>query len=300
LFPGQSLAMNGSEIAGIWVEGKESPGANGEKLDRALVAGLMLEVILETSGCPADPQARRRHVKARLKDAMATQLAGRVTLDRFRHLLRKVDHWFPLYYPLVTEDSPRVSPARRPGAGPAPGRALRDDLLHAWFQQQGGELLPRRPHRKLHPGKLQEFLQRTQGGWFRLKDFEQHFGMDRKTAWEYLQKLLQAGLLRHNRRRSAAVRYALATAFLRVRADLLEPRVAEVMSGLPQRLKDQVSQSLIASGGEAFGAEEWPGRLEALPSQEVTARLEAAGLLEVVSQAGPDRQLRLPRQWLHV
>ena len=32
-----------------------------ERLDRALVAGLMLEVFLEAPAVPVDPQVRRRH-----------------------------------------------------------------------------------------------------------------------------------------------------------------------------------------------------------------------------------------------
>ena len=52
-----------------------------EKLDRALVTGLMLEVILETSTFSVDPQTLRQLVKTRLKDSLAVNLAGRVTLD---------------------------------------------------------------------------------------------------------------------------------------------------------------------------------------------------------------------------
>ncbi len=294
--------MSGPEIAGLWEEDKGSPRSDSEKLDRALVAGLMLEVILETSGSPGDPRARRRLVKARLQDTIVTQLAGRVTLDRFRHLLRKVDHWFPLYYPLINAAPPEVRQAGTPQIAPAlpPRRALREDLLQAWFKQKAGDLLPRRPHRKLHPDKLREFLHRTQGCWFRLKVFEQHFGVDRKTAWEYLQKLLHARLLRHNQGRSAAARYALEIGFLVVRGDILEPRVAAALSGLPQSLAGQVSQWLIATGGEAFWDKEWQGGLEPFQCQDLTTRLKGAGLLEVTGQNGVSEQFRLPRCWLQL
>ncbi|MFA5110856.1 MAG: hypothetical protein WC443_05575 [Desulfobaccales bacterium] len=279
--------MGDAEIAGIWEEAKESPRSDGEKLDRALVAGMMLEVILEISGSPADPQARRRFVKARLKDTMVTQLAGRVTLDTANS-------------PEVPQSPPPGPPKAPPRVEPPlpPRRALRDDLLQTWFKREARELLPRRPHRKLHPDKLWEFLHHTRGGWFRLKDFEQHFGVDRKTAWEYLQKLLQAGLLRHNQGRSAAVRYALGTGFLVVRAELLEPKIEAALSGLPKSLADQVCEWLIATGGEAFWDEEWHGRLEPMQGREVTARLNAAGLLEVAYQTGVNQQFRLPRRWL--
>ncbi|MGA9754403.1 MAG: hypothetical protein WBV23_04595 [Desulfobaccales bacterium] len=217
--------MDGSKRSGVWEGAQKGPGPEEEKLDRALVNGLMLEVILETGGSSFDPKTQRQVVKKRLKDSLITHLAGRVTLDRFHRLLRKVDRWFPVNYPLVTGTplKPSDPMGGRPQAAltPAPP-ALREDLLRAWFQEEGLGLLPRRAHRKLSRAKLWEFLGHTRGGWFRLKDFEQHFGIDRKTAWEYLQKLLRAGLLRHNQARSAAVRYALATRFLLVWADSLE------------------------------------------------------------------------------
>jgi len=53
------------------------------------------------------------------------------------------------------------------------------------------------------------------GAWFRLKDFQEFFRLDRKTAWEYVQKLAVAGLFCRNQARSAAVRYRLESRFLR-------------------------------------------------------------------------------------
>lgn len=214
--------MAGDKQTVVWEQDPKDWGTQAEKLDRALVTGLMLEVILETSGLPVDPQTLRHLVKTRLKDSLAANLAGRVTLDRFRHLLGQVDIWFPLYYPLTAAGAGKPPAGLRAQAVPAPAAspprgALRMDRLKAWFQEEGRDLLPHRPHRKINPEKLWEFLDRTRGGWFRLLDFTRHFGVDRKTAWEYLRRFLQAGLLRHNRERSAAVRYALETRFLRVR-----------------------------------------------------------------------------------
>jgi hypothetical protein len=265
----------------------------------------MLEVILETSTLPVDPHTLRHLVKTRLKDCLAVDLAGRVTLDRFRHLLRRVDIWFPLYYPLTAAGSPKAPATARVQAGPAPAaaalparRVLREDRLRAWLQEEGRDLLPHRPHRKLNQDGLWEFLGRTQGGWFRLLDFARHFGVDRKTAWEYLHKFLQAGLLRHNRRRSAAVRYALGTRFLLVRADALEPGVEAALSGLPPGLVKQVSGWLIATGGEAFWEKEWHGRLEPPRCRQFITRLESAGLLHEVCQVGESRMLQLAPRWL--
>jgi hypothetical protein len=297
--------MTGNQKSGVGEQDLKDFGKQAEKLDRALVTGLMLEVILETSSLPVDSQTLRHLVKTRLKDSLAANLAGQVTLDRFRQLLTQVDVWFPLYYPLTTAGASKATAATRVHAVPALAaavspsrRVLRVDRLRVWFQEDGQGLLPKRPHRKVNQDRLWEFLGRTQGGWFRLLDFTRHFGVDRKTAWEYLKKLLRAGLLRHNRARSAAVRYALETRFLVVRADTLEPAVEAALSGLPPNLAVKVSAWLIATGGEAFGEQEWHDRLEPPRCQQLITRLKSAGLLEEVCQVGESRMLRIGRRWL--
>jgi hypothetical protein len=281
-------------------------GAEDERLNRALVTGLMVEVILETSALQGDPRSHRNLVKTRLKNILVTHLAGRVTLQRFHHLLREVDHCFPRYYPLITSGSPQgpVPAADRaaispPSAPTAPAhRVLREDALKAWLESEIRKLLPQRSHRKLGVKRLLDFLQRTQGSWFRLKDFELHFGVDRKTAWEYLQKFLSAGLLRHNHERSAAVRYALATRFLVVLADTLEPKVIEALPDLPQKQADQVCDWLVATGGEPFGEAEWHVHLKSSRCRQIIATLQTSGLLEEVSSAGLGQRFQLPRRWL--
>jgi len=297
--------MSGDKHNGVWKPEPRDYGTPAEKLDRALVTGLMLEVILEASSLPVAPKNFDHLVKTRLKDRLADNLAGRVTLDRFRHLLSQVDIWFPVYYPLTAAGASRTTGAKTVAAMPAPaaaaapsGGVLRVARLKAWLQEEGRGLLPHRPHRKVNPERLWEFLARTRGGWFRLLDVTSHFGVDRKTAWEYLQKLLHAGLLRHNRARSAAVRYAVASRFLVVRADVLEPGIEASLSGLTPPLAAPVSAWLIATGGEAFGEKEWHGRLEPARCQQVIARLQSAGILEEVGRVGESRMLRLGRQWL--
>jgi hypothetical protein len=297
--------MAGEQTTGIRTTCPQENGAQEEKLDRALVTGLMLEVVLETSTLPVDPHTLRHLVKTRLKDSLAVNLAGRVTLDRFRRLLTQVDRWFPLYYPLTAAGSPEaptappvqaVSPPAP--AAPPPPRVLRLDRLQAWLQAEGRDLLPHRPHRKLSRDKLLDFLGRTHGNWFRLQDFSRHFGLDRKTAWEYVRKFLRSGLLRHNRGRSAAVRYALETRFLVVRAAALEPEVEAALSGLPSSLVEQVSGWLIAAGGEPFWEKAWHHRLEPPRYRQLITRLLSAGLIQEVCQVGEDRMLQVPRQWL--
>src|SRR5208282_958036 len=119
---------------------------------------------------------------------------------------------------------------------------VRQRGLQEWLEKPGVEVLPRRPQRKLHPEGLQDFLQRTQGRWFRVKELAQDFDIDGKTAWEYLQKLQEAGLLLHNGRRSAAVRYRLADSFLKVRLAALTRRVALALApaGLPDSRTGQL------------------------------------------------------------
>jgi hypothetical protein len=297
--------MDGDKKTGVRARNHQDSGAQEEKLDRALVTGLMLEVILETSGLPVDSRTLRHLVKARLKDSLAVNLAGRVTLDRFRRLLHQVDVWFPLYYPLTAAGSPAPpAPARvqaDPGAAAAaaPSRqALRLDRLRAWLQEEGRDLLPHRPHRKLNQDRLREFLAGTRGGWFRLRDFTRHFSIDRKTAWEYLHQFRHAGLLRHNQGRSAAVRYALATRFLMVRATALDPEVEAALSGLSPHLAPQVTSWLIATGGEAFWEKEWHTRLEPSRCRQLITRLTAAGLLQEVRRVGESRMLQLAPRWL--
>lgn len=297
--------MVGDRKTGVGERKPRYFGTQEEKLDRALVSGLMLEVVLETSSLPMDPHTLRHLVKTRLKDSLAVNLAGRVSLDRFRRLLTQVDVWFPLYYPLTTAGSPKPPDPARLQAVPGPvaadlpaRRALRVNRVRAWLQEDGRDLLPHRPHRKLNPDELWEFLCRTQGAWFRLVDFTRHLGLDRKTAWEYLQKFLHTGLLRHNRGRSAAARYALETCFLLVQAEALEPEVKRALSGLPPALVEQVSGWLIATGGESFWEKEWHGRLDAPRRRQLITRLLSAGLLQEVCQMGESRKLQIAPGWL--
>ena len=306
LSPAEAMMSESQRIRGSqWVPQSQRP--EEDRLDRALVTGLMMEVLLETSTLQVDPQSHRNLVKTRLKTAMVNQLAGRVTLKRFRRLIREVDHCFPRYYSLIT---PGTSQTPAPAAKPAPTasppsaptlpahQVLRQDALTDWLETEVRKLLPQRSHRKLSVSGLLDFLQHTRGGWFRLKDFEHHFGVDRKTAWEYVQKFLDAGLLCHNHRRSAAVRYALATRFLVVRMDVLRPKITEALPELPSTQTDQVCDWLAATGGEPFETAAWHDQLKPSRCRQIIASLTAAGLLEEVNLAGLGQMYKLPRRWL--
>ena len=94
----------------MWVAGQtEENDSRGEvktqeKLDRALVAGLILEVVLDQTDLPDSLQARQRLVKSRIQGYLVQHLAGRVSLDRFRSLVQNLDGWFEFYYPLLVTD----------------------------------------------------------------------------------------------------------------------------------------------------------------------------------------------------
>ncbi len=279
-----------------------------ENLDRALVAGFMLEVILAEPGLPQDPQRRRRLVKTRLTDSLVLHLAGRITLDRFRTLVQTLNQWFPFYYPLMLTLA-RQSQERAAGPGPAARRPagptrtellVRRNLLQKWLLEAGGDLLPRRPQRKIQPHLLEEFLVRTGGGWFRVKEFAQDFGIDRKTAWEYLQKLQGAGLLRHNRERSAAVCYCLVDRFLLVRLAALQRQVSQALPELRRLQAEQVTEWLAGTAGEAFWETQWLAPAGPVQREAIIAALIATTVLEVVYQSGGSRLLHLQGQWLQL
>ncbi len=62
---------------------------------------------------------------------------------------------------------------------------------------------------------LEEFFRETRGDWFKLLDFEERFGVNKKTAWAYLTQLHQAGILQHNGEKANKVRYMLADSLQR-------------------------------------------------------------------------------------
>jgi hypothetical protein len=192
-----------------------SPEPELDSLNRALVVGLMLEVILENPRLAEGSGSRRHQVKAHLRSNLACQLAGRIPLASFQSLVQVLDHWFEIFYPVLAEAGlSRHSTSLAKVFSPSVVCPLREDLFRECLENNPG-LLPTRRHRKCDPEKLQNFLETTEGKWFRLRDFEEHFQMDRKTAWEYAQKLLQAGLLVHNQGHSSAVRYRVEPRFLR-------------------------------------------------------------------------------------
>ena len=300
--------------------------AGGEdRLDRALVAGLILEVMLDCPELPENRQVRQRLIKTRIQDYLVQHLAGRVSLDRFRSLAQHLDGWFEFYYPLLASEDrhsslqsetvtygvqePRVTyMVQEAGSDWNHGQinsespllrrqACLDELLDRWLEDLKPEM-PQRPHRKLTPAKLRDFLCQSGGGWFRLRDFERFINVDRKTAWDYVQQFLQAGLLCHNRKNSAAVRYCLAPSFLKVEADALRLGLSLALPDYPEQKVEAIGDFLIATGGEPFQVREWEtGRPQAQQECLLDDLIELGILCNYYFPTGA-RLVRLHERWL--
>lgn len=182
-----------------------------QALDTTLVAGMFFEVLVEASRLPSTTPERVSFVRKMAKDYLVTRLAGQITLSQFYRLLNlieeKVGHYFEHLECGWTGSQPPSKPV-----GPAPGAPVPikgEELRRALAQLD----LPLKGRRKLTPETLWEFLRTGGTRWFRLLDFEAHFQVNKKTAWSYLNQLLQAGLLEHNGEKANRVRYVLASRF---------------------------------------------------------------------------------------
>ena len=112
-----------------------------------------------------------------------------------------------------------------------------------------------------------------------------------------MQKLWQAELLSRNQGRSAAARYSLHPRFSRVRAGDLRQELTLLLADLSLGLASQVADWLILTGGESFWEEEWQENLPEAWRQEVISRLTATQILEIISQTGETRLMRLSSRW---
>ncbi len=291
-----------------------------EKLDRALVAGLILEIMLESPGQPPDHREYPSQIKHRLQNSLIEHLAGKVTLDRFRSLASRLDNWFEYYYPLLIPETRNMPTAytvaepaalylvREPTSGwrttmtsPTASSSHRpvfwEELLDRWLAELD-EQLPRRSHRKVSPGKLRDFLQQTGGGWFKVRDFERFFQVDRKTAWDYLQQFLQAGLVCHNRRQSAAVRYCASPQLLKVEADTLRLALYLALPEMAEEMVERLGDLLVASAGETFPEREWQSQFSARQLEQLLESLKAHHILSIQVTGNGVRLLRLRSRWL--
>jgi len=210
-----------------------TPPARG--LDTTLVAGMFFQVVMEASRLPTGSQERVSFIRKRAKDYLVTQLAGQITLSQFYRLLNLIEEDVGLYFSRQDwsgdktglRETREVSlppplPPPLPEPEPVKSEALRQALAKIG--------LPLKGRRKLTPETLREYLRETEGRWFRLLDFEAWFRVNKKTAWGYLNLLLQESVLIHNGEKANRVRYALAAPFKANPAGA--PRTAKNPNGL--------------------------------------------------------------------
>ena len=189
-----------------------TPPAHG--LDTTLVAGMFFQVVMEASRLPTGAQERVSFIRKRAKDYLVTQLAGQITLSQFYRLLNLIEEEAGLYFTRQDWSGGKaiLHETRERGGFPPPGlpEPVKNDALRQALAKVG---LPTKGRRKLTPETLGEYLRETEGGWFRLLDFEARFNVNKKTAWGYLNLLLQESVLIHNGEKANRVRYALAAPF---------------------------------------------------------------------------------------
>jgi hypothetical protein len=185
-----------------------------QTLDTTLVAGMFFQVLREAEKLPVSTPERVSFIRRQAKSYLATRLAGQIPLSQFFRLLNLIEENVQSYFEEARGSwvGPKTTAPEVPPLPPPADEGIRGEVL-----RQALEALPLIPkgRRKLTSHILEEFLRETRGSWFRLLDFEERFGVNKKTAWAYLTQLLQAGILEHNGEKANKVRYMLAISFQR-------------------------------------------------------------------------------------
>jgi hypothetical protein len=183
-----------------------------QSLDTTLVAGMFFQVLVEAQKLPAGTPQRVSYVRKEAKNFLVKHLAGEITLSRFYRLLSLIEENVQNYFESLGSEwlSPRPSPGKEipTESRPRPQTIKEEELRQALA---GSELL--KQGRLVTPEGLVTFFKETEGRWFRVLDLEEHFKVNKKTAWTYLNLLLKAGFLEHNGEKANRVRYTLARAF---------------------------------------------------------------------------------------
>ncbi|MBU4355656.1 MAG: hypothetical protein KJ822_09960, partial [Proteobacteria bacterium] len=182
--------------------------------DTTLVAGMFFQVVMEASRLPTGSQERVSFIRKRAKDYLVTQLAGQITLSQFYRLLTIIEAEAGLYFSRHDWSGGKSGLRETWEASPPPPPLLPESVKSEALRQALAKVaLPVKGRRKLTPETLEEYLRETEGRWFRLLDFEARFKVNKKTAWGYLNLLLQESVLIHNGEKANRVRYALAAPF---------------------------------------------------------------------------------------
>ena len=207
-----------SAISGGLIRAEESLAAHhlrSQTIDTTLVAGMFFQVLREAEKLPVGTPERVSFIRRQAKSYLATRLAGQIPLSQFFRLLNLIEENVQSYFEEARGSwvGPKVATVKAPATAPDPP----EEVIRAEALRRALEALPLIPkgRRKLTSNILEEFLRETRGTWFRLLDFEERFGVNKKTAWAYLTQLLQAGILEHNGEKANKVRYMVANSFQR-------------------------------------------------------------------------------------
>jgi len=180
-------------------------------LDTTLVAGMFFQVLVEAEQLPANTLERVSYVRKQAKNYLVNRLAGQISLTQFFRLLNLIDQYVQNYFSNLRGAwiRPPIEALSQAAPFPATGaidtESLRQALAHFPRESTG--------RRKLNRERLLKFLLDTGGGWFKLLDFENFFQVNKKTAWAYLNRLLEEGVLTHNGEKANKVRYTLNSRF---------------------------------------------------------------------------------------
>lgn len=184
-----------------------------QALDTTLVAGMFFQVLREAEKLPASTPERVSFIRRQAKSYLATRLAGQIPLSQFFRLLNLIEEHVEGYFEEVRGGwvGGKAITFQRQAPEPA------EEIFHTEALRRSLEALPLIPkgRRKLTGTSLERFLTETRGDWFRLLDFEERFGVNKKTAWAYLTQLHQAGILEHNGEKANKVRYMVAKPYRR-------------------------------------------------------------------------------------
>jgi hypothetical protein len=195
---------------------EETPNAAfppARPLDATLVAGMFFQVLLEAEELPSGASDRVSFIRTKAKAYLVDQLSGQITLSQFFRLLDLIEENVHRYFSRT--QTGWLSPAPPPPVPAVPVATLREERGGNEELRDALALLPiaGKGRRKFTREGLYDFLRENEGKWFRLLDFEEHFQVNKKTAWLYLDLLLKAGVLEHNGERANRVRYTLAARY---------------------------------------------------------------------------------------
>ncbi|MBM4284561.1 MAG: hypothetical protein FJ128_04835 [Deltaproteobacteria bacterium] len=190
--------------------------SSARPLDATLVAGMFFQVLLQAEELPVGPSDRVSFIRTKAKEYLVDHLSGQISLSQFFRLLDLIEENAHRFFSQARRGW--LAPPAQGGRTAAPSSGDEDVRGDELVRALENLPITRKGRRKLTTTGLQDFLRQSAGAWFRLRDFEERFGVNKKTAWIYLDLLLKQGILEHNGERANRVRYTLAGRFRRTGA----------------------------------------------------------------------------------